>query len=257
MAPLDLFFTLFFFILGLCFGSFYNVVGLRIPLKQSIVSPPSRCPKCERRLSFLDLLPVAGFLLRRGKCASCKKPIAIMYPLMELLAGILFAFAYLQYKTQPTELLIALLLISLFIIVSVSDTTYRRIPNAVLLTFLPLIVLCRIIWQMDSWYSYLLGGVLGFALLFAIAAIKPGAMGMGDVKLLGVLGFGIGWQNVLLTLFLGSVIGLLVAIVLLVSGKVKWKGAIPFGPSLCAAALLAFFYGDRLLEVYLSLFIQL
>lgn len=255
MTPLDIFLTFFFFILGLCFGSFYNIVGLRVPQKQSIIALPSRCPKCKRHLNLLDLLPVAGYLIRGGRCATCKKPIAITYPVMELLTGCLFALAYLHFKTVPTDLFIALLLISLFIIVSVSDTTYKRIPNAVLLTFLPLICISRAIWPQELWYSYLLGGMLGFGLLLVIALIKPGAMGMGDVKLLGLLGLGIGWQHVLLTLFLGAVIGMLITIVLLFTGKVKWKGTIPFGPSLCAGALLAFFCGDRLLEIYLSLFI--
>lgn len=257
MTPLDTFFTAFFFILGLCFGSFFNVVGLRVPMKQSIVTPPSRCPNCQRRLTLLDLLPVAGYLIRGGKCATCKKPISILYPLMETVTGILFAAAYRYYKAQPTELLSVLILISLFVIVSVSDSTYKRIPNAVLLTFLPLIIMLRAIWTDDAYTSYLLGGMLGFCSLFVIAVIKPKAMGMGDVKLLGLLGLCVGWQNVLLTLFLGSLIGMLIAAVLLLAGKVKWKGAIPFGPSLCAGALIAYVCGDRLLDAYLSLLIQL
>jgi leader peptidase (prepilin peptidase)/N-methyltransferase len=256
MTPLDTFFTLSIFVLGLLFGSFFNVVALRVPKKESIISPPSHCPKCQRRLNPLDLLPVFGYLLRRGKCASCGERIPIYYPLAELVTGLLFALSYTQRGNDPWELLVALLLVSLCVIVSVSDIVYMRIPNAVLLFFLPLFLLLRAISHPLPFLSYVIGAAAGFLVLLLIALIKPGAMGMGDVKLLGVLGFVIGWQYILFILFLSSLIGLLLGIVIMLAGKAKWKGSIPFGPSLCAGTLLAYFWGPEIIAAYFSLFTQ-
>ncbi|NGQ94318.1 prepilin peptidase [Brevibacillus sp. SYP-B805] len=254
MAPLDIFLLLFFFLLGLIFGSFFNVVALRVPRKQSIIRPPSHCPKCRRRLNALDLLPVLGYLLRRGKCASCGGSIPILYPLAELGTGLLFALAYIERVHEPGELLVALALASLCVIVSISDIVYRRIPNAVLLVFLPILLILRLFFHPQPFLAYVIGGAVGFLVLFLIAVIKPGAIGMGDVKLLGVLGLAVGWQALVVTLFLSSLLGLLLGIGLMLAGKVKWKGSIPFGPSLCAGALLAYFYGPELLAGYLSLY---
>jgi len=251
MTPLDLFFYVLFFVLGLSFGSFFNVAALRVPIKQSIIRPPSRCPRCQRRLNALDLTPVIGYVWRRGKCASCSERIAAHYPIAEGTTGLLFVLSYTQQDSVP-ELLLSLALVSLCVIVSVSDMVYQRIPNAVLLFFLPVLVLLRVWSHPEGWGSYLAGGAAGFLLLFLIAVVKPGAMGMGDVKLLGLLGLVVGWQGVIVTLFLGSCIGLLMAAGLLLAGKVKWKGAIPFGPSLCAGAVCAHFWGDIILAAYMS-----
>jgi leader peptidase (prepilin peptidase)/N-methyltransferase len=252
MTPLDSFFTVSFITLGLIFGSFYNVVALRVPQKKSIIHPPSHCPNCQRRLNALDLVPVIGYLWRRGKCAGCAEKIAPYYPLAELATGVLFALSYVMHGNNIPELFVSLSFISLCVIVSVSDIVYQRIPNAVLLFFLPLLIILRSLSHPEPWTSYLIGGIAGFLILFLIAMIKPGAMGMGDVKLLALLGFVVGWQGLLVTLFLASLLGLLIAVVLMLTGKVKWKGSIPFGPSLCAGAIAAYFWGHTILVTYLS-----
>jgi leader peptidase (prepilin peptidase)/N-methyltransferase len=252
MTPLDSYFTVSFFTLGLIFGSFYNVVALRVPVKKSIIRPPSHCPNCQRRLNALDLTPVIGYLWRRGKCAGCSERIASYYPLAEMTTGVLFVLSYTVHKSNLPELFVSLTLVSLCVIVSVSDIVYQRIPNVVLLFFLPTLIIFRLLSHPEAWISSMIGGVTGFLLLFLIAVIKPGAMGMGDVKLLGLLGFVVGGQGLIVTLFLASLIGLLVAVVLMLAGKVKWKGSIPFGPSLCAGAIAAYFWGNTILEAYLS-----
>ncbi len=253
MTPIDMFLYPFTFITGLVFGSFFNVVALRIPNKMSIVTPPSRCPKCDYRLSKLDLVPLAGYLVRKGKCAACGEPIPLYYPLAELATGVLFLLSYSVFHDRTAELLLALALVSMCMIVTVSDIVYTRIPNAVLLFFLPIILALRFISGEEPWYSYVIGGVAGFLLLLAIAVAKPGAMGMGDVKLLGMLGFVIGWKYLFISLFLASLIGLVMALVLMGAGKVKWRGTVPFGPSLCAGALIAFFAGQQIMEGYAAL----
>lgn len=254
MTPLDLFFYPFFFILGLLFGSFYNVVGLRIPKKESIISPPSHCPHCNRPLNALDLFPVIGFLVRRGKCATCGEPIASLYVFVELFTGIFFLLSYHQLKGDWFELIVALLFISLCVIVTVSDVAYMLIPNKVLLFFLPLLVIARMVSHPLPISDYVIGAVAGFGVLYLVAVIKPGAMGMGDVKLFALIGWVIGWQVILTALFIASLFGLVAGLILIRRGKATMKAAIPFGPFLCAGSILAFFWGKDLLENYLSLF---
>ncbi len=255
MTPLDLFFYPFFFLLGLAFGSFFNVVALRVPKKQSVVTPPSRCPHCGRRLNAVDLLPVIGFLLRKGTCATCGERIARLYPVGELAAGVLFVLAYATHKGDFFGLLLSISLVSLCMIVSISDIVYMLVPNRVLLWFFPLVLALGLLAEPQAWASGLIGGAVGFGLLLAVATVKPGALGMGDVKLFGVLGLAVGWPGVLVALFFASLIGLVAGVALMAAGKARWKGAIPFAPALCAGALVAHFWGAGLLRAYLSLFL--
>jgi leader peptidase (prepilin peptidase)/N-methyltransferase len=228
MTELDTIFSILFFILGLLLGSFYHVVALRVPEKKAIMAP--------------DLLTIVGSLFRRGKCAgSCGKT-APYYPLPELTTGLLFALSFVVCKNDTLELFVSLALVSVCVIVSVSDILYQRIPNAVLLFFLPVLIALRLLSHPEPMTSYLIGGAAGFLILFLLATIKPGAMGMGDVKLFGLLGFVVGWQGVVVALFLSSLFALMIAVVLMLAGKVKWKGSIPFGPSLCTGAILAYFW---------------
>ena len=131
---MEIVYTVFFTIIGLVFGSFFNVVGLRVPKGESIVTPPSHCDKCNRRLMAIDLVPVFSYLFLGGKCRTCGAKIGFFYPLMELLTGILFAFAYIQFGLT-LELAVALLFSSLLVIITVSDIAYMLIPNKVLLPF--------------------------------------------------------------------------------------------------------------------------
>ena len=254
MTPLDLFFYPFFFTLGLLLGSFYNVVGLRIPKQESIISPPSHCPHCNRQLNALDLFPIIGYLVRKGKCASCGEPIASLYVFVEFFTGLLFLLSYHQWKGNWPELIVALLFISLCAIVTVSDLAYMLIPNKVLLFFLPLLAIARACSHPLPLTHYAIGAVAGFSVLLLVAVIKPGAMGMGDVKLFALIGWVMGWQLILTALFLASLFGLIAGLTLIRKGKATMKAAIPFGPFLCGGSILAYFWGADLLESYFSLF---
>ena len=131
--------SIYLFILGLVCGSFYNVVGLRVPLGQSLVRPPSSCPSCGHRLTARDLFPVLSYMVSRGRCRHCAASVPALYPAGELATGLLFLWAYLRFG--PTiQGLIGVLLASLAVIVTVSDMRYMRIPNAVLLAFLPVLL---------------------------------------------------------------------------------------------------------------------
>ena len=151
---MEIVYTVFAGIFGLVFGSFYNVVGLRIPKKESIVTPPSHCVSCNRRLSAIDLIPVFSYVFLRGKCRTCGAKVSPIYAITELATGVLFAFA--TWKLGITwELLVALLFISLLVIINVSDIAYMLIPDKILLFFLPLLIIGRIVSPLDPWWATL------------------------------------------------------------------------------------------------------
>lgn len=242
-----------FFIYGLIFGSFYNVVGLRVPKGESIVSPPSHCTVCDRRLTFLDLVPVFSYLFLRGKCRGCGTKISFVYPLMELITGVLFVLAYLRFGFS-WELAIALVFYSLLVVLTVSDLAYMLIPDKFLIAFgIPLLIL-RIIEPLEPWWDSYVGAVLGFSILLLIAIISKGGMGGGDIKLFLVIGLVLGSLHSLVVLGLASVIGLIFGIISLRLTKAGRKTPIPFGPSIAIAAVIVHLYGDELIAAYLNLF---
>ncbi|SEM51337.1 type 4 prepilin peptidase 1 Aspartic peptidase. MEROPS family A24A [Paenisporosarcina quisquiliarum] len=242
-----------FFLYGLIFGSFFNVVGLRIPKKESIVHPPSHCTVCDRHLTIKDLVPVFSYVFLKGKCRGCGTKIHWVYPVMELVTGLLFAFAYYQLGFT-LELAVALLFISLLVIITVSDIAYMLIPDKILIFFLiPLIVL-RVFVPLSPWWDSIIGAFVGFGVLFLIAVVSKGGMGGGDIKLFFVIGLVLGWIPTLLTLFLASIIGTVVGIISLRRTKQGRKTPIPFGPSIAIAAIISYFYGEMLVDWYVNLF---
>lgn len=250
---MEIVYASFALLFGLVFGSFFNVVGLRVPKKESIVHPPSHCTSCERRLTPIDLIPVFSYLFLGGKCRTCGSKISPIYMITELVTGLLFAFAV--WKIGITvELIVALLFISLLGIIVVSDIAYMLIPDKVLLFFLPLLIIGRIVSPLEPWWDSLLGAVVGFGILFLIALISKGGMGGGDIKLFFLIGLVLGTIQTLLTLFIASVIGMIVGIIVLkVSGKGR-KTPVPFGPSIAAAAIIVYFYGETIVNAYMGLF---
>lgn len=246
-------YIVYFFIIGLVLGSFYNVVGLRVPKKESIVQPPSHCTSCGQRLTWLELIPVLSYILQRGECRNCKVRISPVYLLTEFVTGVLFAFAY--YKLGfSLELAVALFFVSLLVIINVSDIAYMLIPDKILLFFLPFLVVGRILSPLEPWWDALVGAVIGFSILLLIAIVSKGGMGGGDIKLFFLIGLVLGLMNTLLTLFLAAIIGLVLGIIVL---KVRGKGRktpVPFGPSIAIAAVIVYFYGDELIDIYLKLY---
>ncbi|MBB6445867.1 leader peptidase (prepilin peptidase)/N-methyltransferase [Bacillus benzoevorans] len=218
------------------------------------MKPRSHCPQCGHTLGALELIPVLSYVFQGGKCRQCKAGISPLYPIMELTTGLLFLFAALMLGWTP-ELFVALTLISLCIIVFVSDYTYLIIPDKVLLFFLPLFVLERIFIPLSPWWDSLLGAGTGFGLLLLIAVVSKGGMGGGDIKFYGVLGIVLGFKLVLLSFFLAVFFGAFIGGIGMLMGKVKKGKAIPFGPYICFAVLIAYFFGGRILQWYFQFFI--
>ncbi|MDP5274303.1 prepilin peptidase [Chengkuizengella axinellae] len=247
---------IYLFILGLVFGSFFNVVGLRVPNKQSIINPPSHCPQCQHRLGVWDLIPVFSYLFNRGKCRYCGEKVSPIYMTGELCTGVLFVwvFAITGYKG---ELIIGLLVVCLSVIITVSDLKYMIIPNNVLLFFLPFFIITRFLFPSLPIWHYVVGFFVGGGILLLLAIVSRGGMGMGDVKLFAIYGFVLGYQQILFALFIASVIGSLVGISLILFKKVQRKQPIPFGPYLALGTLITYGYGDEILQWYRSFLLHL
>ncbi|HEU5140256.1 MAG TPA: prepilin peptidase, partial [Bacillales bacterium] len=182
--------------MGLVLGSFYNVVGLRVPKHQSILHPPSHCMSCGHNLSGSDLIPVLSYFLSKGRCRYCHVKVSALYPMIEASTAILFWAAY-SAIGWSWELIAAWAIISLLVIIFVSDVHYMLIPDRVLVFFMPLFLVLRL-WAspFEFWWQPFLGGAVGFIIPFAVAVVSRGNMGGGDIKLFLLLGLLLGWKGV-------------------------------------------------------------
>lgn len=249
---MELFYIILFFVYGLVFGSFFNVVGLRVPKGESIVHPPSHCTSCNRRLTAKDLVPFFSFIFLKGKCRGCGSTISPIYPVMELITGLLFAFAF--YKLGwSVELVTAILFISLLIIITVSDIAYMLIPDKVLLLFAVLLTGARFLSPLEPWWDSITGAIFSFLLLWGIAFLSKGGMGGGDIKLFFVIGIVLGFIHSLVTLFIAAVIGAIAGTIMIKIAGGGRKTPVPFGPSIAAAAIIVYFYGDAIVGWYAQL----
>ena len=251
MAPLSLLF-------GLLVGSFLNVVILRLPQGQSVVLPRSFCPSCGRFLRWYDNIPLLSFAILGGECRFCKKAISWQYPLVEILTGLLSLVTFWKFGMIP-YLLNFLLLICPLIALSFIDLRHRILPDLITLPGIAAGLLVSLVdgeFRLASLFPSLLGILAGGGTLFLIAWIyektrRQEGIGMGDVKLAAMLGGFFGWKGVFLTLFLSSLAGSLVGLILIVILRKGLKYAIPFGPFLALGGLVNLYFGRELIWFYL------
>ncbi len=237
------------FLFGLMFGSFYNVVGLRLSKGESIVFPPSHCTSCNHRLKFFDLFPLFSYIFLKGKCRYCNKHISIKYPLFELLTAILFCLCYYKFG-YSVDCLIALILCSTLIIITVSDLDSYIIPDSVLIISSILIFGLLFYKYKSIPLNNLLYGVSTFIFMFMIKllgnfVLKKESMGDGDIKLMAIVGLVIGLKKSVLALFMASYLGLPYAIYIMVKKNVNHE--LPFGPFLSLASLILLFIDIKVL----------
>ncbi|MFS0861730.1 prepilin peptidase [Fredinandcohnia sp. 179-A 10B2 NHS] len=242
-------FSGYILIVAILFGSFFNVVGLRIPNGESIVHPRSSCPNCKHQLTAKELVPVFSFLFQKGACRNCGSRISPIYPSVEAVTAILFTISPLLVGWSK-ELIVAWTLISLLMIIFVSDVTYMIIPDKVLLFFSPVFLIERIFIPLTPWWDMLLGSAVGFLLLLVIALVSKGGMGGGDIKLYAVLGIALGWKLVLLSFFFATITGTILGLVGMALGKVKKGKPMPFGPAIVIGTLVAYYFGNEFLDWY-------
>lgn len=242
------------FLYSLLLASFFNVVGLRVPVGESIVRPRSHCPACGRTLSAGELIPVVSYVAQKGRCKGCGGRISPLYPAMELATAALFTAAP-MWVGWGGRLIVAWTLISLLAIIVVSDLRYMLIPDRVLLVFAGLFLMERLVIPFLPWVDMLLGAAVGFSLLWLIAVLSNGGMGGGDVKLFAVLGMVLGWKMVLLAFFLATLYGTIIGLIGMALGRVRRGKPMPFAPAIALGSLTALFFGDQLVDAYMDLFV--
>jgi leader peptidase (prepilin peptidase) / N-methyltransferase len=238
-------------LLGLVVGSFLNVVIHRVPDRQSIVWPSSRCASCGERIKSLDNLPVLSCLMLRGRCRSCKARISPRYPLVDAVTGILFALAAYEFGLS-LSLAWALVLISALVVLAGLDLEHRLLPNAIVGPAAVVGFLLSATVDPDGRWVYPVSAVAVAAGLFALALAYPGGMGMGDVKMSGMLGAFLG-SYAALAVFTGALVGALVGGVLMVTGAIQCGSALPFGVFLALAGVLTLFLGQDVWSWYLRI----
>ncbi|MFS0749003.1 prepilin peptidase [Oceanobacillus sp. 1P07AA] len=247
-------YPLLFFILGTIFGSFFMVVGLRLPKQLPFANTRSCCDHCYYQLGWYDNIPIVSYIWLRGKCSNCHERIHPLHFVTEIITGILFTVSYYHIGLQ-WELIISLLLISLLIIICITDFLYMVIPNKLLLFFLPIFITLRILLPLDPWWSMFAGAAIGFGIIFLIILLSKGGMGAGDMKLLGLAGIVLGYKNIILAFFLACIIGSVISIFLLSIQLIQRNKPFPFGPFIAIGIVISYFYGDSLFNWYLQYFI--
>ena len=237
------------FVLGSIVASFANVCIHRLPLRQSVVYPASRCPSCQHPLRPWHNLPFVSFIALRGRCAFCQARISWRYPLVESLGGLLYLLGYHQLGLSVNAVAYALLVTAL-LVVSFIDLAYMIIPDAVTLPGLAVGVAIGLLPSSIGFANAVAGACLGGGIFLLIALIYPAGMGGGDVKLIAMIGAFVGWQAVLVTIILSAFCGAVCGLTLILLGLKGRRDPIPFGPFLAVGGIAAMLWGEALLAWY-------
>ncbi len=263
------FWTITTFIVGTCIGSFLNVCIWRIPRGESIVSPPSHCPKCNHKLAWFENFPIFGWLILGGKCRKCKLPISPQYILMEILTGLMFVGVWLKvyYTQQPIFTLFPYLIVtSLVITTFFIDLKHYIIPNeTTYFTMIAGLIIAAVFpqfWDTTVWWRALLQSAIsmsiGYLALGAFAKVgewtfKKDALGWGDVKYIAAISAILGLNCAFFTVLIGSILGTIFGVGAMVLFKKSSKTVIPFGPYLVAATYIWILAGTEISNWYFSL----
>jgi leader peptidase (prepilin peptidase)/N-methyltransferase len=242
-------------VVGAVFGSFLNVCILRwgAEPKQSVVRPPSRCPRCGAGVAWYDNIPIVSWLVLQGRCRHCGEPISIQYPLIELATALLWAFMAWRYGWS-LEALRASVFGTILLGIAITDARAYIIPDEFTWGGLALGLLFALAGGLSLLGQALLGAALGFGILWLVGVagtwmLKQDAMGGGDIKMMAMVGAFLGWKGVLLTIFLGALLGSLIFVPLAFTGR---KPLVPFGIFLALGAAAAYLVGPALLAWYLG-----
>jgi leader peptidase (prepilin peptidase) / N-methyltransferase len=247
---------LFAFLFGTVIGSFLNVCIYRLPNEESIVTPRSRCPACRTPIRAADNIPLLSFLLLRGRCRACGKPIAWRYPLVEALTGGLFALTVARFGVG-LETAFLLVFLAALVLVSFIDLDHQIIPNAVTLPGIPLGLVAGLLVSEPPLLDRLIGMLAGAGFLYLVlyyggTLYGQEAMGEGDLNLIALIGAFLGWRAVVITILVGCLLGATVGVGLIALRRLSRRQHIPFGPFLAVGAAVALFWGDRLIAWYLG-----
>jgi len=239
------------FVLGACFGSFINVVALRLPKKKSFVGGRSSCTACGKLLKFYELFPLVSWLVQLGRCRGCGVKVSLRYIIVEIICGFLFVVSFVFYGFSfMTVICIAVACILLTISLIDFDTT--EIPDGLNIALVPLAI-ASVFFQPDiTILSHVIGFFAVSVPMIVMILIVDGAFGFGDVKLIAVCGFMLGWQNTVFAFFVAVLIGGSFAVYLLARGKRKRKEHMVFGPALCIGIFSALLFGNYVVKWYIG-----
>jgi leader peptidase (prepilin peptidase)/N-methyltransferase len=243
---------------GLIWGSFVNVLIYRLPRDRSVIFPPSACPACKEKIAPYDNVPILSYVFLRGRCRHCKAPVSLRYPAVELLVGAASVIAYLRHG-PGLEYLVEFGFVAAMVALVFIDYDHQILPNVITIPGTIVGVLLAGIRQPITVTEALAGALLGAGVLFLVAEVylrvrKIEGLGMGDVKMMAMVGAFLGWKGVLLTLFAGSLLGSLVGLALMAARGKDLKTALPFGSFLGIAATATLFLGPPLIDWYFNPF---
>lgn len=243
---------IYMFILGCCIASFINVLIYRIPQKLDFVRGRSFCPKCHNTLKAYDLVPIFSWLFLKGKCRYCQEPISIRYPLIELCGGIIAMICFYRYEFSWMTL-VSFGLAMILLTITMIDFDTMTIPDGLVVALIVPALACTVLNQDISIVSRVIGMLCVSGFMFVLTLIIPDCFGGGDMKLMFVCGFMLGWVNTLLAGFIALLVGGIYASYLLISRKTE-ESHMAFGPYLCLGVFIALLYGNEIIGIYLSLF---
>jgi leader peptidase (prepilin peptidase)/N-methyltransferase len=245
--------------LGLIIGSFLNVCIARLPAGESVVFPGSRCPACRTAIKWYDNIPVLSYLILRGRCRACHAPISPQYPIIEAATSLAFALQAIVWNDDVVMLGSRLVFTALLVVLFGTDLETQRLPNVITIPGAIAGVLFSL-WLPPGLVASLAGLALGAFVLLAVRWLWQRlkgveGMGLGDVKMLAMIGAFLGWRQVWVVLFLSSLAGAIIGIALTASRRGSMKSRLPFGTFLALAAFGASLIGDRLVAWYLSFYV--
>ena len=243
----------FIFVLGCCIGSFLNVIVYRVPNKISIADGRSFCPNCKEKIKSYDLIPILSYFFLGRKCRSCKQKISFRYPLIEAFVGAIAVLVFLNYYFNAKALL-AFAFCAILVTIALIDFDTMEIPNSLIIAIIPIAILSYFIFPEINIFSRLIGFVAVSVPLYILTLAIPDCFGGGDIKLLAVCGFILGWKLILLATFLGIVIEGVYVITKMLLKKLKKGDHIAFGPALCLGIFISLLYGEQIIKFYLSTF---
>lgn len=238
-------------LIGLCVGSFCNVLIYRIPRGEEFVKTPSHCMSCGHRLKWYELIPVASWLVQGGKCRSCGAKLSAQYPVIETLNGVMWLITGLLYWNEPVRMVLYCVLFSMLMVLSVIDWRTFEIPNGINLTILILgVIQLAVDWE--NWSVYVIGLVCVSLVFLLLWVLTGGAgLGMGDVKLMAAAGLLLGWQKIILAVLIGSIAGVVIHMIRMKRGAGR---KLAFGPYLAGGIWVSALFGGTIISAYLGLF---
>lgn len=245
-------------LLGLVIGSFLNVCIGRLPAGESVAYPGSRCPSCRTPIRWSDNLPVLSYLLLGGRCRACRAPISLRYPIVEACTAAAFVVQAAAFGSDPVLLVARLIFTAMLIVLFGTDLETQRLPNVITLPGIAIGLAFSVVVA-PGFLECALGVLLGAGILLVVrwgwkAATSTDGMGLGDVKMLAMIGAFLGWKQVWLVLFLSSLVGAVIGIALAALGRKSMQSKLPFGTFLALSAYIASLVGDSLIQWYVSMY---